>query len=134
MTVFGLIYMAIINPFVYKKDGELSRYKYRWAAERELKNPECLIYSIKPLAELTEPEYNNSEGNSGCYYIYNYRRFNNPDKYPYTADDLDRDFAWEYWKDIIFLSAFGSIVTLVLSSLVYALGAITAWIIGGFKK
>jgi len=126
--------MILINPFVLSSQNNLSRYQYRWAVERELKNPECREYSIKPLVELTEPEYQDSDGNKGCYHIYNYRKFNNPTKVPYTPDDLGSDFTHEVWSEILMLSGLGAVGAIVLSALVYLLGVVVAWVIMGFRK
>jgi len=134
LSAFGLLYATLVNPFVLSSQHHLSRYQYRWAVERELKNQECQLYSIKPLAELSEPEYQDSEGNKGCYHIYNYRKYNNPTKAPYTSDDLDSDFRREIWGDILVLSGVGLIGAIVLSSGVYFLGVIVAWVVMGFKK
>ncbi len=134
LSAFGLFYIVLINPFVLSNQSSLSRYQYRWAVERELKNPECRQYSIKPLVELTEPEYQDSDGNKGCYHIYNYRKFNNPTKVPYTSDDLDSDFRHEVWSEILGLSGLGAVGAIVLSTLVYFLGVVVAWVITGFRK
>lgn len=126
--------MILINPFVLSNQSSLPRYQYRWAVERELKNPECRQYSIKPLVELTEPEYQDSDGNKGCYHVYNYRKYNNPTKVPYTSDDLDSDFRREIWGEILVLSGLGAVGAIVLSALVYFLGVVVAWVITGFRK
>lgn len=134
LSAFGLLYMILINPFVLSNQSSLSRYQYRWAVERELKNPECRLYSIKPLVELTEPEYQDSGGNKGCYHIYNYRKYNNPTKVPYVSDDLDSDFRREVWGEILVLSGLGAVGAIVLSALVYFLGVVVAWVTTGFRK
>lgn len=134
LSAFGLFYMMVVNPFVLSSQNNLSRYQYRWAVEKEFKNPDCQQYSMKPLIELTEPEYQDSEGNKGCYHIYNYRKYNNPTKVPYTTDDLDKDFTQELWSEILGLSGFGVVGAIVLSALVYFLGAVVAWVITGFRK
>lgn len=134
LSAFGLFYMTVVNPFVLSSQNNLSRYQYRWAVEKEFKNPECRLYSIKPLIELTEPEYQDSEGNKGCYHIYNYRKYNNPTKVPYTSDDLGKDFTQELWGEIVALSGLGVVGTMVLSALVYFLGVVVAWVITGFRK
>lgn len=134
LSAFGLLYVTVVNPFVLSSQNNLSRYEYRWAVEKELKNPECQQYSAKPLAELTEPEYQDSNGTKGCYHIYNYRKYNNPTKAPYTSDDLDRDFRQEVWGDILALSGLGLVGAAVISVIVYFLGAVVAWVLMGFRK
>lgn len=134
LSAFGLFYMTVINPFVLSSHNSLSKYQYRWAVEKELKNPECRLYSTKPFTELTEPEYQDNEGNKGCYHIYNYRKYNNPTKVPYTADDLDKDFSRELWGEILALSGLGLVGAAVISAVVYFLGAVVAWVLMGFRK
>lgn len=134
LSAFGLFYMAVINPFVLRTSDNLSAYQYRWAVEKELKNPECRPYSTRPFTELTEPEYQDSEGNKGCYHIYNYRKYHNPTKAPYTADDLNKDFRSEVWSEILALSGLGLVGAAVISAIVYFLGAIVAWVLMGFRK
>jgi hypothetical protein len=134
LSIFGFSYMVIINPFVLTNKNSLSNYQYKWAVEKELQNPECALYSIKPLTELPEPEYQDSEGRKGCYHIYNYRKYNNPTKIPYTQDDLKNDFTREFWSDISALSGLGAIGAIVISSIVYFLGLVVSWVIAGFKK
>lgn len=129
-----MFYMIVINPFVLSNQSSLSRYEYRWAVEKELKRPECRQYSLKPLVELTEPEYQDSDGNKGCYHIYNYRKYNNPTKVPYTSDDLDSDFRHKVWNELLVLSGLGTVGAIVLSALVYFLGVVVAWVITGFRK
>ena len=121
--------MTLINPFV---SSHLFLYQIRWAVEREFKNPDCRPYSTKPLGELTEPKYQDSEGNKGCYHIYNYRKHNNPTKVPYTPDDLDRDFKLQVVGHIFTLCGLGMVAAIVISVLVYFLGAVVARVIRGF--
>ena len=134
LSAFGLFYTTVVNPFVLSGQNNLSRYQYRWAVEKELKNPECQLYSAKPLAELAEPEYQDGEGNKGCYHIYSYRKYNNPTKVPYTSDDLDRDFRQELWGEILALAGLGFLGAIVLSVVVYFLGVVVAWVAMGFRK
>jgi hypothetical protein len=129
-----LFYTTVVNPFVLISRNDLSRYEYRWAVERKLKNSECQLYSAKPLAELVEPEYQGSEGNKGCYHIYNYRKSDNPTKAPYTLDDLDRDFGQALWGEILALAGLVFVGAIALSAVVYCLGVIAAWVAMGFRK
>ena len=134
LSVLGLFYMVIFNPLVVSNSQNLAKYEYRWAVEKELKNPECAPFSITPFTELTEPEYQDSEGRKGCYHIYNYRKYHNQTKSPYTTDDLDRDFEKERWSEIFMLSGLGLVGTVAVAAIVYFLGVIVAWVITGFRK
>jgi len=134
LSSFGLFYMTVISPFILSDRNSPSSYQYRWAVERELKNPECRPYSTTPVLELTEPSYQDGEGNKGCYHLYNYRKYTNPEKVPYTAADLDRDFKWELWSDIFALSGLGAVIAAIVSAVVYFLGSVVAWVLTGFRK
>ena len=133
LFALGLFYMTVVNPFVLNSQNNLSRYQYRWAVEKELKNPECQQYSAKSLKELAEPQYQDSEGNKGCYHIYSYRSYHNPTKVPYTSDDLEKDFEWTFWGDILALSGLGLVGTIMLAAVVYFFGTVVAWVILGFS-
>jgi len=109
LAVLGLFYALLINPFVVTEDTQGFRNQYRWAVAREFENAECQPYAKKPIEELSEPEYKDSEGRQGCYHIYNYRKFHNPTKAPYTLEDLENDYVWETLSEIFFWSGFGAL-------------------------
>ena len=134
LSTLGLLYCTLINPFVLNRQNDLSHYQYMWAVEKEFQNPECRLYAIKPLAELTQPEYNDSEGREGCYHLYNYRRNHNENKVPYTPEELASDFSKAIWGEILMLSGIGIVVAVVLSTLVYFFGTVVAWVRAGFRK
>lgn len=134
LTALGVLYCFLINPFVLSSKSSLSRYQYKWAVEKELKNPECQPFSKKPLSELTEPNYNNSEGREGCYHLYNYRHFHNQTTIPYTQESLDSDFTKEIWGELLTLSGVGGLIAGMLSATIYFLGWLVAWIVAGFSK
>jgi len=124
----------LINPFVLTADRHRDRYQYQRAVTEELKNPECQAYAQKPLPELTEPKYNDSEGREGCYHLYNHRHYNNQTKIPYTLEDLKTDSFRTMWGEILALSGIGIVVAGVLSALVYFFGTVVAWVTAGFRK
>jgi hypothetical protein len=129
-----LLYLAVVNPFVLSSQHELSVYEYQWAVQNELKNPECRLYTTKPLIELTEPEYRDRDGKEGCYHIYNQRKYHNPTKVPYTSDDLNKDGLQEIWGVILAYSGLGFVGGIVLSAVAYFLGVLVAWVLVGFRK
>jgi hypothetical protein len=128
------LYMTIINPFVVTNKNSLSSYQYRWAVEEELNNPEYSPYINKSLNELSEPEYQDSEGSKGCYHIYNYRKYHNPTKTPYTKEVLDNDFTWQLWSEIFIFSGIGAVGSALVSLAVYWTGLVFAWVLIGFRK
>ncbi len=133
LTILLFLYVIFINPFFLTTKNSSSSWEYRWAVERELKNPECKEFSEKPLSELVEPEYQDLNGEKGCYHIFNQRKYNNPTKIPYTAEDVDSDFKKELWGEILLLSGLGFLGAAIFSGVAYFLGIIVAWIISGFK-
>lgn len=134
LSALGVFYCMLINPFVLTADRHRDRYQYQRAVTEELKNPECRAYAQKPLPELTEPKYNDSEGREGCYHLYNHRHYNNQTKIPYTLEDLETDSFRAIWGEILALSGIGIVVAGVLSALVYFFGTVVAWVTAGFRK
>jgi hypothetical protein len=130
----ALLYAIFVNPFVLTSDARLSKYQYRWAVEREFEHPECKPFLERPLAMLTEPAFTDTEGKEGCYHIYNYRKYNNPDKVPYTLQDLGSDFRRGIWTDLLGISGIGAVLVAVVSGLVYLAGLVIAWVRAGFRK
>ena len=133
LSVLGFLYATVLNPLFGNNLSYQSRYEYRTAVERELNNPLCLAYTLRPLAELVEPEFTDAYGSEGCYHIYNQRKFNNPTKVPYTAEDLDSEFQQEVRGEMLALAGIGFVGSLMLSALVYFLGVVVAWVVSGFR-
>jgi hypothetical protein len=131
-TMLALCYGLLINPFVQNNGGSAGRYDFKWAVEREMKNPACTDYMSKPFVALSEPEYN-TDGTAGCWHIYTHRRYLDGNK-AITEESYESHFVVEQWKNIGLYALMGLIVVLVLSSLVYGAGKVFAWVIGGFKK
>jgi hypothetical protein len=130
-TMLGLFYALLINPFVQNNGGSAGPYDFKWAVEREMKNPACTEYMSKPFIALIAPAYD--EGATGCWHIYTYRRYLDGNK-AITEESYESHFVAEHWKNIGQYALLGLIVVSVLSSLVYGAGKVFAWVIGGFKK
>lgn len=130
-TMLGLFYAFLINPFVQNNGGSAGRYDFKWAVEREMKNPACTEYMSKPFIALSAPAYD--EGATGCWHIYTHRRYLDGNK-AITEESYVSHFVAEHWKNIGQYALLGLIVVLALSSLVYGTGKVFAWVIGGFKK
>ena len=132
-AALGTFYFVLINPFVLTSDSQLSEWKYRWAAEKEFKNPECTPYQTQPIRQLTEPAYD-SEGNRGCWHIYTSRKLRDNDVIPYTLKIFNGDFIRERWIGLLELAGIGAIGALLVSALLYFIGWVVAWVIAGFRK
>jgi hypothetical protein len=134
LSVFGLFFAVVINPFNENSRGYSSRLEFRLKVEEDLQNPECRDYYTKPLNQLVEPPFLDEDGNERCWHLFTHRKFDDPTTVPYTLADLKRNFTKEERNNLLVLSAFGFVVTAILSALVYWLGLVVAWVIGGFKK
>jgi hypothetical protein len=131
-TLLALFYALLINPFVQNSSGNAGRYNFKWAIEREMKNPVCIDYMSKPFIELSEPEYD-SDGAKGCWHVYTHRRYLEGNK-AITEESYQSQFVLEQWQNIGLYALMGLVVVLALSTLVYGTGKVVAWVIGGFKK
>lgn len=133
-SILSLFYGVLILPFMLTKDGNLANYRYKWAVEREMRNPECLSFIKDPLEKLTEPKFTDSEGTTGCYHIYNQRQHHNKTTVPYTEDMLNKDFYNERVMDLLEIAGIGGLLALFCSAVIYGAGATIRWILRGFTS
>ena len=111
----------------------MANYQYKWAVEREMKYSYCAPYMEKPFSELVEPKYVDMDGSSGCYHIYNYRRYHDQKSTPFTNKGLDSSFESNRWADLGAISGVGLVIASLLSGLIYLAGVVFAWVLKGFK-
>lgn len=133
-SVLALLYAVVIAPFQLTSDSRMSEFKYKWAVERELKRSECIQYATKPFSELQEPAYIDADGAKGCYHIYNYRRFHDQVTVPFTQKVLEENFSAQRWETLFGISAVSGFVALIAAGLVYFMGWVFSWVLGGFRK
>jgi len=132
LTALGLFYGIFIHSSIEASKNDLSTYQYKWAVERELSNPECLLFKNSPFDKLIEPPYTDSEGKTGCYHLYNYRKYHNQITVPYTKDKLDSDVFYEFWSIRGQLALVFGFYAIALSALAYFAGFLIAWVKTGF--
>jgi len=133
LSLCGAFYFAIVNPFVLTKDSTRSRYEYKFATEREMSRAECAPYMTRPFGELAEPPFVDMQGTSGCYHVYNSRRFDNQTTVPYTKEVLNNDFSSKQWGDLFAVSGVGLLLFGILSACVYIAGLVAGWVFKGFR-
>jgi len=134
ISSLSLFYGILIFPFLATENQSQSRYEYRRAVEREMRNPECTVFMQEAFQKLTEPKYTDSDGRSGCYHIYNYRKYHNQTTVPYTEEVLNKDFHQQGVIDFFGLAGIGVLLALVFSGLIYGTGATIRWIRRGFAS
>lgn len=124
--------MVLVNPFFMQDRTAL--YQFKWAVEREFKNPECQPYLVKRIEELSEPPFD-SDGRSSCWHIYTHRKLYGRDRSPpFTLEQYERTFFWEIWEPLLIWSGFGFVLAAILSAVAYGMGKIVAWVVGGFRQ
>lgn len=134
LSLLGIFYATFIHALQEAGTHDLSRYKYKWAVEANLNNPECQPYISKPFNTLSEPPFTLGEGKTGCYYLFNYRKHNNQTTVPYNKEQLDKDFFYELWSDRGALVLFYGAFAVAISALVYFGGFLVAWVLAGFRR
>ena len=130
-TVVCLIYFVVIFPITETNKSSLYGYERLWAAEREMKNPACLTYMSGEFSTLAEPAY--SKDGSTCYNIYSHRKYSEDQK-PITKEMYIEDFNSKEQQAWLAYIGMGAFIAVLLSVLVYAVGAVASWIVRGFKK
>ena len=134
LTILGILYAMLVKPIIEAESFRNSTYSSMWAAERNLENPECREYSVQPLDTLPQPKFTDSEGKTGCYFLYSQRKYHNQTTVPYTKEQLRNDVFSQIWSYTGTLSLFFGAIAIFLSAVVYFAGFVIAWIISGFKK
>jgi hypothetical protein len=54
LSIVLILYLTFVNPFVIR-GSDLPAYQYKWAVEREFKNPQCHPYLTERFEKLREP-------------------------------------------------------------------------------
>ncbi len=131
LTGLGLLF-AVISAWIKAFEYSPARYDMYSSLLLELDNPACAPYTTEPMANLVKPKF--SEDGTTCYQIYVGRRYSKTGATPYTADVFNRDEQAEnvqqFWRDAGILL----VLTAVASALLYAAGAIVAWVRRGFRR
>lgn len=132
LTVAGLLYFGVFSALERASSGSTYGYEYRSSVVKDLENPSCVPYTVKPMSELKEPAY--LSGGGTCWYIYTNRSFNPEAKLPYTVESYDSIKTRKWWETFFVFMGFGIAGVLISSLLIYQLGRLLVWIVRGFKK
>lgn len=126
------LYFCVLFPISESGEGSTYRYRIKWAIEAEMKKQECASFMSQPFSQLAEPEFD-ATGKDGCYNIYMHRKYLENNK-PITEKEYLSSFEYEYWERLLGFAGMGLLIAVVLSALLYGIGAVVSWVINGFKK
>ena len=131
VTVAGYFYFCLFMPF--NETGKTSSYRYQILnnVHSELKRPECEPYINLPFEQLLEPSM--PKTNEGCYHIYSHRQFSDT-KQPITQKSVDDKFTADHRQNLLEWFYIGLLFSTISAALLYSLGALTAWVLKGFRK
>ena len=134
LSVLGFVCAITILPIKTNAPYERAAYEIKWAVEKNLAKPDCLQYSLQPFDKLVEPPWAGFNEPTGCYNLYAYRKHNNQVSFPYTKQQLDKDFAVKIWSDLGLAALIYGVIAIVLSALIYFAGFLVAWVLAGFRR
>jgi hypothetical protein len=131
VTVAGYFYFCLFMPF--NETSKTSSYRYQVLNNiySEMKKPECAPYMNLPFDQLDEPSLPRTT--EGCYYIYNHRQFSETKK-PITPESVGDKFTSDHHQSLLEWLLIGLLFSTIAAALLYSLGALTAWVIKGFRK
>ena len=133
-SLVSLSWVGLLYPWSLFGQDSPGNFPFAQDLKRDYESGKCLAYVNADFASLSEPPYAENGGN--CWYLYTSRKYDRQrhgDKIPYTFRVYEENHA--AWKRKQFRSAAiaGSVLSLVLSAIVYAIGLVTAWIVRGFR-
>jgi hypothetical protein len=131
ITVAVYIYFCLVMPFKESEKSSSYRYQVLSSINSEMKKPECASYMSLPFDQLVEPSFPLS--NEGCYYIYNHRQFLET-KQPITPKSVGDKFTSDHRQKLLEWFFIGLLFATISAALLYSVGALTAWVIRGFRK
>src|SRR5206468_5148398 len=128
LSILALLIFGVGVPFVVTYKISSAQWDYDRAIEHDYESGLCRNYIEVDLAELVEPKYQNEGGS--CWHIYTSRFFDIRwfgDIRPYTIEVYRENKATQ--KRLVFLMTAGlmSLLCVIVSGLVYALGLVVAW-------
>ena len=134
LTILGILVASLVLPIYEATDFRNQVYRGMWKAQSNLENPDCRAYRDQAFETLPTPAFTDSEGKTGCYFLYSQRKFHNPTTVPYTEEQLRKDVFIQIWSYTGGTALVFSMVAIFLSALVYFVGFVISWIISGFNK
>lgn len=128
-VVAAYIYLALFVPFQESSSYSQSKFSDMREIEAEMKKPECTPYLIAQFSQLPTELHIKSICSS---LYYERKRLKSDELFSLKAYEAEMNsrIRFSLHDDI----KFGLIYATFLSAIVYALGALTAWVIKGFRK
>jgi transposase len=131
VTITGYVYFCLLMPFLESEKSSSYRYQVLSSINSEMKKPECASYMNLPFDQLVEPSFQQTD--EGCYYIYNHRHFSDT-KQPITPKSVGDKFTSDHRQNLLEWFLIGLLFSTISAAVLYSLGALTAWVIKGFRK
>ena len=125
------LYFVIIYPLSETRKNSIIRYEMLWAAEKEMRNPNCASYMGSEFRGLAEPQYSND--GSTCYHIYSHRKYAD-DNAPITEEIYQQRFVSNERQAWLIHIIIGFFTATFMAAFVYGIGVVVGWIIRGFRK
>ncbi|MET0347322.1 MAG: hypothetical protein ABW031_02255 [Methyloceanibacter sp.] len=132
-ATLSLVAFDLVLPWIWTHSSSLSKWDYRRSIERDFENSQCSRYANDNFASLTEPPHK-LEG-STCWHLYTSRKFarmRHGEQVPYTLAVHLENVSKDRREQFYIAAGLGSVVSIILSALVYAVGLAVAWIIRGY--
>ena len=128
-VVAAYIYLALFVPFQESSSYSQSKFSDMREIEAEMKKPECAPYLTAQFSQLPTELHIKSICSS---LYYERKRLKSDELFSLKAYEAEMNsrIRFSLHDDI----KFGLIYATFLSAIVYALGALTAWVIKGFRK
>ena len=128
-VVASYIFLAIFLPFQESSSYSQSKFSDMREIEAEMKKTECAPYLVAQFSQLPTDVYIKSIC-SGLYY--ERKRLKSDELFSLKAyeTEMNSRIRFSLHDDI----KFGILYATFLSAIVYALGALAAWVIKGFRK
>jgi hypothetical protein len=128
-VVAAYIYLGIFVPFQESSSYSQSKFSDMREIEAEMKKPECAPYLIAQFNQLPT-ELHIKSICSGLYYETKGLISNELFSLIAYETEMNSRIRFSFHDDI----KFGMLYATFLSAIVYALGALAAWVIKGFRK
>lgn len=130
--------LALIGGVLFAANFALNYgedWKYNSAARKDFQSANCAKFQNDPFPSLQEPTYDSEGG--GCWHLYTSRFFDakaHGDIFPYTENVYYANKLLEKWQQFGLGLLIYSVGIALCAAIIYALGAMVAWIVRGFAR
>lgn len=127
----GLAAVWFVGIWPLQEHDSFANVSYHSSLMRDFDSGQCESYMTRPLAQLSEPEYEPRGGT--CWFIYTTRQTNSIETVPFTREAADQLRTTERLKNYGLFLLVGVVGLVVFSGALYGSGALVAWVRRGFR-